>query len=222
MKKLLPIFIMFFLLLSNLTVAQIMVGVGGGYIITPKNPDISPPVVPNGESCGMPFFILTGAPASGLGVGASMCGYNYEARTISSDRLNSISIEWVVPHYNVFLVYRVPLQTEINDSFLGIRVGLTVSPIKVINELKYRYEPKTFSDYIFPQYNTTQSHDNELKAGPYIGADIIMPIQHSNFSIFLKAEKSFIEYERENDNINLGAFIIGGGVAYTFSLDKFK
>ena len=197
--KLLLIF--FLLLLPIQSSAQIMLGIGGSSTMLPSNDDPLSLIAPDGEKVGSPYFLISSAPVKGINIGFSAGGYSIEKWvTVSSERL---SMEWSVPHYNLYAAYRSILGSDTTSPSHAIRAGATYSPIKLTGS------------YDSGSYDSFNDSNSENKIGPYIGADMVIPLSTSNFSIFLVAEKSFITYESDGEDVNLGELVLGGGIAVT-------
>ena len=209
MKYILIILLTFLLMPKNLH-AQLLLGFGGGYTIIPKNEGISTNLIPNGESFNSPYIWISSPTTkdfSLFNIGLSVSGYVLEKWV--SVYSNRISLKWEIPQYNLFITYRTMLGIEKESPSLGIRAGGTYAPITISGEYQNYYGVEEYSD-------------SEDKVGLYLGADIIIPILKTNFSIFLVASKSFIKYEFLEDNVNLGSFTTGFGLPYTFYSNEEK
>lgn len=181
--------------------SQISIGLGGAYTKLPENRNASINLVPDGESFTGPYIWLTGSQKAGFDIGFSVGGYSLEKwLSVYTTRL---SLKWEAVHYNLCVIYRTPLGKDDKGPLLSIRAGGTYIPIKVTGKLQYGSSIENLSD-------------SENKIGPYLGANILIPIENSSFSIFIIAEKSFVDYELGNESINLGAFTLGAGLTYTF------
>ena len=182
--------------------AQVMLGIGGGYTILPTNKDELALLTPDVEKVGSPYLLITGLPKMGYNLGFSISGYNVEKWvSILSER---ITMKWKVPHYNVYASYRTQLGIDSNGPSLALHVGGTYTPVEITGEYKSGYS------------TVLNETDTENKFGPYIGADMLIPLKGTNFSAFLLAEKSFITYDWSGDDVNLGALVLSAGIAYSF------
>jgi hypothetical protein len=179
--------------------ASFAVGVGAGSLQLPDNSGPFADAAPQGESKGSAILFWSGTANATLGFGASYSGYRLDKQFV--DTTGTIDTRWSVTELSAHLELRKALGGSPSSPSVAARFGLAIVPIKV--------EAST------PDSLDYDSND-EIRVGPYLGLDFRVPFGQSRFAAFAATAKSFVKSTLLREDMNVGSWMIGAGLAYLF------
>jgi len=188
--------IIFFVSLTTTAYSDFLIGIGYGIIKLPSNDADFALIGPDGESTGDIMLYAENSAKEEFGFGVSFSGYTF-TKTIS-DWSGSIGTKWEVYHINPYLSYRAPLGDSKKSPTLGLRLGVSIVPVK------FSADVDVFS------YDLSDS-ESQTEYGPYVGIDLLVPISGSSTFIFLSGGKTFATFK---DDVNVGSMVFGAGIAF--------
>jgi hypothetical protein len=179
--------------------ASFAVGVGGGALRLPANDGDLARAAPEGETKGSLLLFWSGTANAGLCLGASYSGYRLTKDY--PDTLGTIQTRWSVSQFSAYFEYRRTLGQSPTAPSAAARIGASIVPIKV--------EASLADSLAYDQ-------NDEVQVGPYIGADLRVPLGQTRFALFASAAKTFVNSTLLREDMAVGPFVLGAGVTYVF------
>ena len=191
---------------------------GIGQVQLPKNahPTFSDSPLPNGETIETLLVSFGATTPFGFGWGVRWVRYSVTKglRNVQSDV--TLTHKYSVSSPAAYLSYDTILGSTDLSPRVGIHGGATVSFVDFELRTTSPGEIK-MGDLVFPTTDTEKTERSSVKIGPYVGAEILIPLGSSRLSLYGVVEKMWFQDrydEYGSTDVQLGPLVIGGGLAF--------
>jgi hypothetical protein len=188
---------------------SLVIGLGYGANRLPTNDGDVAVAAPAGETNGTLLGTASASRLGGFGLAATASHYSVTKSFV--DNFRRTQVEWSVYHFTGAVEYRFALvkpeigarRAESRALSLGLRAGVTIAPVS--------YEATAAAPRIYDI-----DADSQIRIGPCVGANLRYQFPESGLLAFALAEKSFVRSTLLTEDIDVGAFTFGGGLAHRF------